>query len=295
MAYTIVTDSACNLNSRIFRQHDICVIPLRVKAGGHTLVLDGEVADDPQALQGWYQRLRDGAPVKTAPAEEAVCEAICDKILSRGEDLLYIGFSSRLSNVYGGVKHVLAKLEKRYPDRRICLFDSRAVSFGEGLLVMQAAQREEAGATLNEVFAGLKDDRNCLHQYFTVADPGPLAKSGRLKGRARLAGRFGRKPLLSVDEDGDIHIKASARSERGIIEAIVRRVEKKMEDADDATVFIAHTDCIDKAQRLSRRLREVVHPNEVLIHTLDPVIAAHVGVGALGVFFTGVPRKKRVY
>jgi DegV family protein with EDD domain len=283
------------LNSRIFRQSNIQVIPLNVRAGGHKMVLDAEVADDPEALQGWYQRLRTGAPVKTAPASADTVEKICEKILARGEDLLYIGFSSRLSNIYGGVKHVLAKLEKRYPERRICLFDSRAVSFGEGLLVMKAAQRQEAGATLTEVFEGLKDDRNCLHQYFTVEDIAPLAKSGRLKGRARLAGRFGRKPLLSVDEDGDIHIKASARSERGVLSAIARRVDKKMEDADEKTIFIAHTDCIDKAQRLSRRLRETVHPNEVLIHPLDPVIAAHVGVGALGVFFIGVPRKKRVY
>lgn len=294
MAYTIVTDSACNLPAQLVREYDIRVIPLKLIVGREPMILDSELADDDEALKGWNQRLRDGVDVRTSPANEAACEAVFEKILAHGEDLLYIGFSSRLSDVYATAKAVLSRLEKQYPERRICLFDSRAVSFGEGLLVMKAAEMQEKGATLTEVFDQLKDDRNCLHQYFTVPNLKTLAHSGRLKGRVRLAGSFGRQPLLSVDEDGGIHAKASARSDKGIIDAIVNRMSHKIADADDRPVMIAHTDCIEKAQNLSRKIREVIHPNQVLIHTLDPVIAAHIGPDAIGVFFIGVPRKKRV-
>lgn len=228
MAYTIVTDSACNLPAQLVREYDIRVIPLKLIVGREPMILDSELADDDEALRGWNQRLREGVDVRTSPANEAACEAVFEKILAHGEDLLYIGFSSRLSDVYATAKAVLSRLEKKYPERRICLFDSRAVSFGEGLLVMKAAEMQEKGATLTEVFDQLKDDRNCLHQYFTVPNLKTLARSGRLKGRVRLAGSFGRQPLLSVDEDGGIHAKASARSDKGIIDAIVNRMSHKI-------------------------------------------------------------------
>ena len=110
MAYTIVTDSACNLPAQMLREYDIRVIPLKLIVGREPMILDSELADDGEALRGWNQRLRDGADIHTSPANEEACEAVFEKILAHGDDLLYIGFSSRLSDVFATAKAVLSRL-----------------------------------------------------------------------------------------------------------------------------------------------------------------------------------------
>ena len=82
-------------------------------------------------------------------------------ILEAGDDILYIAFSSGLSGTCQSAHLAKKELERKFPGRRVEVFDSLCASMGEGLLVYHAAMRKKAGASLDEVLAWLKE--NVLH------------------------------------------------------------------------------------------------------------------------------------
>jgi fatty acid-binding protein DegV len=55
-------------------------------------------------------------------------------------------------------------------------------------------------------------------------------------------------------------------------------------------VFISHGDCIEDAEYLADMIRENLHPVNIFINHVGPVIGAHSGPGTLALFFTGPVR-----
>ena len=66
-------------------------------------------------------------------------------MLEAGQDILYICFSSGLSNTISSAQLAAETLRERYPQRSIQIVDSLAATYGEGLVVVYAGRNREAG------------------------------------------------------------------------------------------------------------------------------------------------------
>lgn len=290
MSYTIVTDTACNLPKELTDQYEIAVIDLTLSVDGQKMRLENYSMQDLAQIKELYQKFRDGGTFRTLPANKQRAISVMTGICEQGSDILYIGFSSGLSDTYATIKAAAAEVRALYPERQINTVDSLAASLGEGLLVYRAALLREAGKSLEAVTAWAEKTRYQVSQWFTVGDMRFLLDSGRAEGRARLSGKFGRKPILRVNELGRLVPVKDVRSRKQAVRTLVDRVVNETVDPDHATVFIAHGDCIEEAQDMSRMIRERLNPHECLIHYIDPVLGAAVGPDALGVFFIGTSR-----
>ena len=71
-----------------------------------------------------------------------------------------------------------------------------------------------------------------------------------------------------------------------VIEAIAKRYEELVRDAQTQTVGIAHADCAPDAHILASLLRRSsCPPKQILLVDYEPVTGSHVGPGALALFF----------
>ena len=205
--------------------------------------------------------------------------------------MLYIAFSSGLSGTYQSAVLAREELKQRFPDRRLEVFDSLCASMGEGLLVYHAAKLRQAGKSLDEVLAWLKENVLNLCHWFTVDDLNHLKRGGRVSTATALVGTMlGIKPVLHVDDEGHLIPVSKVRGRKQSLDALVRRMEDTVLDPADQMVFISHGDCLEDAQYVERQIREKLGVQQVKLGFIGPVIGAHSGPGTVALFFLGKER-----
>ena len=292
MPYTIVTDSSCNLPEELIERYGIEVLPLRFESEGKEYVsfLKGSVTD----LAAFYTMMRDGKVFTTSLPNQQLSSNLIRTEFERGNDILYIGFSSKLSGTYDATASLLEEIGAAYPDRRFCAVDTRGASLGEGLLVLYAARKRAEGCTIDEVRDWLVDARFHMAHWFTVDDLMYLYRGGRVSRPAATAAAFlSIKPILHMDDAGALVPVGKARGRRRSVKALYDHLKKSWDSAfGPQTVAISHGDCMQDAQDLADMIRTdaTLAVDDVIINYVDPVIGSHSGPGTLALFFMATSR-----
>ena len=289
MGYEIVTDSSADLTDELIEQYGIHIVSLSFRVGGEEFpcYVQGEKTDYKQ----FYDRMRKGETVDTSLIDMSTCRDIFEGILKRGNDVLYIGFSSALSGSYNAGTMVAESLRDAYPERKIVTIDSLSASMGEGLLVYHVAEQRRSGKSIDEVSEWLIANRLHLCHWFTVDDLFHLKRGGRISAATALVGTvLGVKPVLHVDDEGKLVAVGKVRGRRRSLEALVDEMEKTCANPTEQVVFISHGDCLEDAQYVERFVRERLKVKDVRINYVDPVIGAHSGPGTIALFFLGTAR-----
>ena len=173
--------------------------------------------------------------------------------------------------------------------------DTLSASLGEGLLVIEAAKMRDAGVGLDEVADRLNSLRMRMGQIFTVDDLFCLKRGGRLSGAAALLGTaLGIKPILCSNAQGQILSCAKVRGRRASIQALADRYDQLVEKPEQQCIGIAHCDCYPDVQTLITLLNRNHPPREIMTVMYEPVTGAHVGPGALALFFFGNPASREL-
>ncbi len=289
MGYEIVTDSSADLTDELIEEYGIHIVSLSFRVGGEEFpcYVQGQKTDYKQ----FYDRMRKGEMVDTSLIDMSTCRDIFEGILKRGNDVLYIGFSSALSGSYNAAAMVAESLRDAFPERRVITIDSLSASMGEGLLVYYAAEQRRNGKSIDEVSDWLIENRLHVCHWFTVDDLFHLKRGGRISAATALVGTMlGVKPVLHVDNEGKLVAVGKVRGRRKSLEALVDEMEKTCTNPTERAVFISHGDCVEDAQHVERLVRERLKVKHVQINYVDPVIGAHSGPGTVALFFFGVQR-----
>ena len=102
---------------------------------------------------------------------------------------------------------------------------------------------------------------------------------------------LGIKPILHVDNEGHLILKAKARGRGAAIDALVNKLkETAKDDIAEQMVFISHGDCLEDAEMLADKLRKTVGIKQIIISNVGAVIGSHSGPGTLAIFFIGKHR-----
>ena len=84
--------------------------------------------------------------------------------------VLYVAFSSGLSGSYSSALQAVELLKEEYEDPEIYVFDTKAASIGEGLLVLEAARLKKEGKSIEETLEWLEKNYLKVHSWVTVDD-----------------------------------------------------------------------------------------------------------------------------
>lgn len=294
MDYVIFTDTSANLPDKIAEKYSLHRIPFFYCPPDHP---EGLPCPGTEKFDGsvYYNALRGGQVVTTAQINMHQYISAMDPVLEAGQDILFVGMSSGISGAYHSAAQAARVLSEQYPERRIRTVDTLSASLGEGLLVLEAARMREKGIGLDETADRLNEMRMRMSQIFTVDDLFCLKRGGRLSGAAALLGTaLGIKPILCSDEQGQILSCAKVRGRRASIQALAERYDSLVVSPEEQCIGIAHCDCYPDVQALIALLNRHRPPREILTVMYEPVTGAHVGPGALALFFFGDPSCRRL-
>lgn len=282
MRFTVVTDTSGNLLNKQVREYDLKVLPFSYYIDGreHTC-LDTDAFDG----DAYYAMLNGSVRVTTSQINpEAYAE--CFRTYLPFGDVVYVAMSSGIS---GSCQSALLGAElalEDYPDRRIEVVDTRGASLGEGLVAIRAAELRDADMDTEAAARELRALSERMFNVFTVNDLMYLRRGGRLSNLAAVVGTVLHiKPILKGAEDGRIVAFAKVRGRRRSIEALAAEYDALAVRPETQTVGIAHAACRADAEYLAELLNRNRPPKEILLVDYEPVTGAHVGPGALALFF----------
>ena len=285
--YVIVTDSSCDLPQSLISEYELDVVQLAVSVDGGEPILN-----DKLDIKDFYALLRAKKRATTSAANPDTFKGTFEKYLAAGTDVLYLGFSSGLSGTCNAGFVAARELSEKYPDRKCVVVDTLCASLGEGLLVVLAAKKKQAGATLEEVRAYVEEIKPNLTHLFTVDDLFFLKRGGRVSAVTAVAGSMlGIKPVLHVDDVGHLTKIGVKKGRKGSLNDLCDRMKELAIDPAEQLVFISHGDCEDDANYLAEKIKtEMGVKQPILVSYIGPVIGAHAGPGTVALFFIGKER-----
>ena len=287
--FTLVTDSSSDLPLELLRELNISVFPLHFYFG------DKEYADDKterdMPFKEFYARMRAGEAPTTSAVSVGQIEDFFEEETKAGRAVLYLAFSSGLSNSCNAGVQAEKLVKEKYPDAEIYVVDSLAASLGQGLFVYLCAKKAEEGASIEAVRDYAEELKWHICHFFTVDDLVYLKRGGRVSAATALVGGLlNIKPLLHVDNEGHLISIGKCRGRKASIQAMAASIKGNELPETPEVAFICHGDCLEDAQLLEKILKEEYGFKKVVIGYTGPVIASHSGPGTLALFYVGGKR-----
>ena len=278
MSVTITTDSTCDLNDLI-RERDIRVMPLGVLLG------DKEYRDgvdiDPRMIFDFVSET--GVLPKTSAPSIAAYADFFRSFTDKGDKVVHVNISQKAS----GAHQMALAAAKEVGADKVFVVDSLALSTGQGLIVMKAADLRDAGASAEEIY------RECLAaaalaQTSFVVDTLEYLHKG---GRCSLVSLLGAKVLKIhpyIDMvDGQLGIKKKyVGTMRRCFTSYVEDLAAIYPEYDRTRCFITHSHCDPELVKAVRgKVEELFSFGEIHETVAGSVITSHCGQGTLGVLF----------
>src|SRR5574341_1786733 len=270
----IVTDIPCSLDNGILAEHGITAIPTYVTFGNETFRDRVELSP-----QEFYKRLATSKELpSTNQPSVADFEAVYQRLASEGaKTILSIHLSASLSGTLESARQAAA----RVPRASCRIFDTRSLSLGEGLMVLQAAKMARDQKPESEILAKLEHMRDHTQLYFILDTLDYLAKGGRIRRAARLMGTvMNMKPMIKLQK-GALEPHARHISWPRALEAL--RALAFDQKQPGLHLGVLHGDRESDAKTLAEELRGVLKPDVLLIGEVGAAISTHGGPGSLGV------------
>lgn len=285
--YIIFTDSACDIDRETLEKWGAKYCSLLFTFNNS----EKEYSNYDMEPKEFYEKMKNGAVAKTSAANTEAFIKLFELELQKGNDILYVAFSSGLSTTINSALIAVDDLKEKYPDRRVIVVDSLSASAGYGFLLYLTAEQKRAGATIEEAEKFVKDTRLHICHWFTVDNLVYLKRGGRISPTAALVGSvLGIKPVLHMDNEGHLINRSKVRGRRASISAIVDKYNELAITPYEGTVFISHGDCPEDAETLKNMVQQKYGVNVAYIADIGPVIGAHSGPGTLALFFLGKER-----
>ena len=278
----LLCDSNCELWYTDIEKLGIDFIPMPYVCGDSEYLYDlGRHTD----FAAFYSAVRSGAVPKTQALNPDNYKDIIGSYFSKGQDVLYICFSKAMSGTFAQLDKALAELKEQYPGRKCTVFDTKSISLGAGIQVMEAAKLKNRGASDEEIIAFLNEFTNRVAVYFVVDDLMHLKRGGRLSAASAAMGTLlSIKPVLTFNSQGGLSVIEKVTGRRKAIRNLAEKVARQI-TGFEYPVYVLDADCKEEGDQLAGLIRERRPEANVLRQTVGPVIGAHCGPGTLGVIF----------
>jgi DegV family protein with EDD domain len=276
MKIRISSDSTCDLSPELLEKYDITIAPLSV-------IIDGQSYKDGVDVtpEDIFRAVDQGKKVQTAAVNQFEYEELFRKLLKDADAVIHFCISREMSSCYSDACEAAKKLGSVY------VVDSRNLSTGIGLLVLEACEMAAMGKDAQEVFEAVQSRRDKVVSTFTVQDIGYLYRGGRCSGLEALGAKMLRiRPEIEVNNGKMNPGKKYRGSYEHYLKHYIRDVLKETEDIDYKRIFITHSPCEEgMADFAAECVKEYGHFREILDTTAGGTICVHCGPNTLGILF----------
>ena len=274
----ILSDSTCDLSPELIKKYDIGIIPLYVRLGEDEY-LDG-VNITPDDIYKWSDET-EKTPGTAAPSVNDIMNIL--KTYD-ADDYIIFTISASMSSCYSNC--MLAAEELAMEDH-IHVINSKNLSTGIGLLIIEAAQMAENGKSAAEITDYIEKLIPRVRASFVVETLTYLYRGGRCSGVAAYFGNALKlHPRIAV-VDGGMRPENKYRGfPQKYISDYVKDMEDALKSAKPERVFITHSGCSPELVIMVKDyLTKMERFGEILETRAGSVVSSHCGPGTLGVLF----------
>lgn len=277
MSIKITSDSTSDLSPALLEQYDITVLPLYVTMGEQTC-RDG-VDARPEDLFAYVERT--GSLPTTAAVNVADYHDCFAQFSPRHEAVIHITISSDFSSCYQNACVAAEGFSNVY------VVDSRNLSTGHGLVVLEAALAAQRGEQPEAIVAHLNEVAGRVEASFVVDKLDYLVKGGRCSSAAALGANLLKlKPCIEV-VDG--RMKVGKKYRGNYDKVLLQYVRERLDGRDDLAldrIFVTHTPCRpETVEAVKAEIQTCAPFSEIIETTAGCTISSHCGPNTLGILF----------
>ena len=273
----LTADSTCDLGASISAR-GIGIMPLSVIVGENPYLVGVDIV--PQDIFDYVERT--GQLPKTAAPSIGDYEDFFRPYVEDGNTVIHFNISSKASSSCS-----YAQEEAKAFPGKVFVVDSKALSTGQGLLILKAADMRDAGASAEEIVEKVNALRPLVNTSFVPDRLDYLYKGGRCSRMAFYGANLLKiHPLIEMNDGQLVAGKKYRGSMVKCIEQYIDDLAVKYPKYEKTRCFITHS-MADEA--VVEAARKKVAANftfdEVLETVAGSVITGHCGRNTLGVLF----------
>lgn len=277
----IATDSTADLSKDLLEKYKINVIPLIVTLGENDF-LDNGVDVTESKIFGFVKESKI-LPKTAARSIEDYMDFFKGLLREEDDKVIYIGLSSELSSSYNNAKMASQDIG----EDRVFVIDSKSLSSGIGLLVIEAAKMVEKGYNAEEIVSKIEAQREKDQASFVVDKLDYLYKGGRCSKFSFSIGALLKiKPKLQLIDGKIINTGKDMGGLKQVLKKYVDSTLAKFPNIKKDICFVTHT---EMDEEISKFILEYVKSlnifDEVIEQTAGSVITSHCGPGTLGILY----------
>jgi DegV family protein with EDD domain len=269
----VVTDSACDLPAAMAAENDVTVVPLSIRFGEEEFVDGSTLSSD----EFWARCKASPILPETSAPSPGAFQAAFEQAAEDGADAVFcLDLSAGVSATFQAATTAAKAVGDRIPVR---VHDSRSLTMGLGLMVLELAELAERGASLDDFSTRVEEMIPNVTVLGAVDTLEHLEKGGRIGGaRALLGSLLSIKPVVIL-VDGVVEEESKQRTRGRSLRYLADKVENAPPIKRLAVCNGAATDIDDFLAMIDGVKTE--YP--VIVTDLGPVVGTHTGPGTVGV------------
>ena len=271
MAVVVVTDSSSRLPADERQRWSIQQVPLHILSDGINM-RDG-IDDIPTEIHERPRVTTAGAtPTELADTYQRALEH------SAGDGVVAVHISAALSSTMTAAAQTAHDFAGS-----VRVVDSKSAAMGTGFVALAAARAAAGGADLDHVVDEAVSAARRVHAYIVVQRLENLRRSGRISNAAAwLSTALSIKPLLRIDDSGRLVLAQRVRTVPKALAVMVDQVVAAVGDGS-AAIAVHHVGAGATASEVAEALKARLPGVQLMVTDMGPVLAVHVGAGAVGV------------
>ena len=291
MTMKIFTDSCCDLPYQFVESNSdiLSVISIPVQINGEEYLDDlGKTLPH----EKFYGYLREQIMPTTAQINSFMFANEFRKELEKGNDVLYLCFSSGLSGTYNSSRIAVEELREEFPQRYIETIDTLSASVGLGVIILKSLNMARSGHTIEEIAKWVEENKLKTNHWFGVDNLTFLKNGGRISETKAFVGNvLNLKPTLTINQEGKLLPHTNCRGRKKSISFLSQKVVENLIDSSEPQIIVGHGNNLEDALKLKTILEETYDSSNIMVTELSMTIASHVGPDMLAVAFIGKERE----
>lgn len=272
----LITDSTSDITELIIEKYNVNVLPFRI------IYKDREYLDGiditPEEV---YESLETEVPTSSLPPLTRMHDLYAQLKVEGYTHVVAIMLSSGLS----GICNALRLVAEDYPEMESFIYDSKSISWGEGILVQEVGRLIKEAIPFEKIKNEIKALRNRLELFFVVDTLEYLKRGGRI---GKVSGTIGEllkiKPIISIGDDGKYFTVDKVRGKKQSYKKILEIGKNKL--SQDSRIILMDGYAKKETETLYSQLKKYSQEMKKgiveLYGTISPVSGVHSGPGLIG-------------
>lgn len=286
MPFKVFTDSSSGMSKELRDKYDIGYFRMGLLIEGKEYLADLDyVIFSREQMFEWVRDPKVKISTSLVSREE-FCTKV-EECLKNGIDVLYVACTDALSGTRGVFESLRSEWLEAYPERKVYSVNSCRAEMALGMLAIEAAQKRDAGLSIDETKQYLEENKQLYHQIGSLDTLKYLKMYGRVSGAAAFfADTFNIKPLIMADIYGNNY---SFKKVHGPTKALVNcldYIKENMVEGVTDIVYIGETTNKETTAYLKKHIEEDLHL-KTEEYFIGPIVSVCCGPGMYGCWFKG--------